>query len=618
MTASVAVGLRTAFPVDAVVDFLLDDDHAERWLGAGGHLDDTEPGTVFVPEVSPAVLASIQDVARNRSSFRLVANRDDGVGQLIVRVTTCPGGRSRLRVRETGLAPEVVPERLRAWSRVVARLNKMLHEASRERRTFRQAIVVVHGIGEQRPTTTLRNFVEAVFPETRRTRRFLKPDYVSSLVGASSITVPGRWTIDRPTTDVYELYWAHLIRDTTVGQVYGWAFRLLRTPRRNVTPKLWPHVLTLRIIAGLVLAALVAIVVLLLLGDGSRAWLATSAAALLGVFAAVPAILWKMAKAVGSPLQHLIIANVLGDAARYFDTSPANVEVRQRVRESGVQLLDDLHDGGRYGRIIVYGHSLGSVIAYDVLAHCWTRRSRLHDIRWSLPTPRLQAVEALLNPRVPFDPPLTPATVQPHQHAAWNEYQDNGFQWLVSDLVTAGSPLTHGRWLLNPDKGTSFDDLVADRAMPTSPPQTSSVRSPKPGTFRRAFTFTHSYAIEGEDRQRSVLVPDHAAPFALVRWTNVFFPHTGVMHGDPVGGPLQPAFGEWIADVPLPHPGGGFAGFAHTKYVDISRGRAHADQLRRAMNLEVRHDIASWLSRAEARAAAEQVEERVPPATPTA
>jgi hypothetical protein len=36
------------------------------------------------------------------------------------------------------------------------------------------------------------------------------------------------------------------------------------------------------------------------------------------------------------------------------------------------------------------------------------------------------------------------------------------------------------------------------------------------------------------------------------------------------------------------------------------------------MNLEVRHDIASWLSRAEARAAADQVEERVPPSTPTA
>ena len=177
------MGLRTSFPVDALVDFLLDDAHAGRWLGAGGHLDDHEPGTLFVPEVSPGVQASIQDVTRNRSSFRLVANWDDGVGQLIVRVTTCPGGRSRVRVRETGLAPEVVPERLRAWSRVFARLEVLLRDASRERRTFRQAIVVVHGIGEQRPTTTLRNFVEAVFPEARGTRRFLKPDYVSPTRG---------------------------------------------------------------------------------------------------------------------------------------------------------------------------------------------------------------------------------------------------------------------------------------------------------------------------------------------------------------------------------------------------------------------------------------------------
>ena len=427
--------------------------------------------------------------------------------------------------------------------------------------------------------------------------------------------MPGRWTLDRPTTDVYELYWAHLISDTTVGQVYGWAFRLLRTPKRNVTPKLWPHVLTLRILAGLVLAALVAIVVLLLLGDGSRAWLATTAATLVALSAVVPAVAWKILKAVGSPLQHLIVANVLGDATRYFDTSPANVDVRQRVRESGVRLLDDLHDGGRYGRIIVYGHSLGSVIAYDVLAHCWTRRSRLHDGRVSMRTPRLQAVEGLLNPRAPSDAPPSAATVQEHQHAAWNEYQDNGFGWLVSDLVTAGSPLTHGRWLLNPDKGTSFDDLVADRAMPTSPPQTSRVRSPRPGTFRRAFSFTHSYAIEGEDKHRSVLVPDHGAPFALVRWTNLFFPHTGVMHGDPVGGPLRSTFGEWIADVPLPHPGGGFAGFAHTKYVDITRGREHADLLERALNLQVAPDIATWLGRAEA---AEQTGERVPPAPTTA
>jgi hypothetical protein len=599
MAGNVAVGLRTAFPVEAMVDFLLDDDHAALWLGSGGHLGDVEAGTVFVPDVV-TVGASIQDVTRNRSSFRLVANWDDGVGQVIVRVTTCPGGRSRVRVRETGLAPEVVSERLRAWSRVFARLEALLRDASRERRTFRQAIVVVHGIGEQRPTTTLRNFVEAVFPEARGTRRFLKPDYISPLVGASSVMVPGRWTLNRPTTDVYELYWAHLIRDTTVGQVFAWAFRLLRTPKRNVTPKLWPHVLTLRIVAGLVLAALVAIVVLLLIGDGSRAWLATSAAALVGVFAAIPAILWKVAKTVGSPLQHIIIANVLGDAARYFDTSPANVEVRQRVREAGVRLLDDLHEGGRYGRIVVYGHSLGSVIAYDVLAHCWTRRARLHDRRVSLHTPRLQAVEALLNPRAPVGPPLTASTVQQHQHAAWNEFQDNGFHWLVSDLVTAGSPLTHGRWLLNPDQDTSFDDQVADRAMPTSPPQTSRVRGPKPGTFRRAFTFTHSYAVEGEDKHRSILVPDHAAPFALVRWTNVYFPHTGLMHGDPVGGPLQATFGDWIDDVPLPHPGGGFAGFAHTKYVDISRGRAHADLLERALNLEVTPDIATWLGRAEA------------------
>ncbi len=599
------MGLRTPFSVGTLVDFLLDDAVAQRWLGAGGRIEDAQQGRVFVPNVSTTAAATIQDVDRNRSSFRLVANWDGGSGQLIVRVTTCPRGTSRVRIRETGLPPEAVTERVQAWSAVLARLDAMLRSASRERRTFRQAVVVVHGIGEQRPTTTLRNFVEAVFPDARGTKRFLKPDYVSPLVGASSVTVPGRWAINRPTTDVYELYWAHLIRDTTVGQVYSWAFRLLRTPRRNITDKLWPHVLALRILAGLLVASLVVIGVLLLLGDGSRAWLAAGAAGVTALFAAVPAVLWKVATTVGSPLQHLIIANILGDAARYFDASPANVQVRQSVREAGVQLLDELHDRGRYGRIIVYGHSLGSVIAYDVLAHCWTRRSRLHDGAATMRTPALRSVENLLNPRTPGQAVPTAATVQERQHAAWSEYQDNGFHWLVSDLVTAGSPLTHGRWLLNPDKKITFDSLVADRAMPTCPPQTTSVRGPRPGTPRRAFSFTHSYAIDGDGPSRSVLVPDHGAPFALVRWTNVYFPHTGVMHGDPVGGPLRQPFGEWIADVPLPHPGGGLAGFAHTKYVDTSRGRAHADLLEAALKLEAASDIAAWLRRADAAEAAE-------------
>ena len=85
--------------------------------------------------------------------------------------------------------------------------------------------------------------------------------------------------------------------------------------------------------------------------------------------------------------------------------------------------------------------------------------------------------------------------------------------------------------------------------------------------------------------------------FGLVRWTNVFFPHTGVMRGDPVGGPVQPAFGDWVHDVALPSPGG-MAGFAHTKYVDMSVTKAHVTQLRTALDLSVNLEIERWVARA--------------------
>jgi hypothetical protein len=538
-------------------------------------------------------------VKRTRSSFTLQAVWDEGADDagLIVRVTTRPEGRSRVRVTETGVLPDQVTDRARFWSGVLRDLGYLVTLASAQRRRYRQAIVVVHGIGEQRPTSSLRNFVEAVFPEEKGTTRFVKPDYVSPLVGANSVTVPGRWAMNRPTTDVYELYWAHLIRDTTVGQVYSWAIQLLLTPRRSITRELRLHVYVLRFLLLLVAGVVVGLAVAFVVGEGPRIWVTAVVTGAAAAFALVPGLVWKVAKLFGSPVQNLIVANILGDAARYLDTSPANVQVRQSVRETGLQLLNDLHDRGRYSRIIVYGHSLGSVIAYDILAHCWTRRSRLHSDAETMRTPALRAVEDLLNPRDTVGAPPPLRTARESQYAAWNEFTGNGFKWLVSDLVTAGSPLTHARWLLNPDKNTPLDQLVADRAMPSCPPQTSVARSPKPGHTRKTFTFTHVYRAKGAKRARSVVVPDHGALFALVRWSNVFFPHTGVMRGDPVGGPVQPTFGRWVDDIALPHPGGGFAGFAHTKYVNTSKARAHVELLRNALDLTVTSDIVFWLSR---------------------
>ncbi|WP_374456688.1 hypothetical protein [Nocardioides sp.] len=624
MSEQVTVGLPTSFHCDAVVDFMLDSSWVELWLDRCGRLDGTVGGLVLAPPLPSAPRqglapasprgATVQDVRRTHSSFRLRATWDGtDAGELLVNVTTRPGGRSRVRITETGVPSEAVTERAQYWSKALSRLGAAFSMASVERRRFRQAIIVIHGIGEQRQTSSLRQFVGAVFPDERSERRFVKPDYVSPLVGANSVTVPGRWSASRPTTDVYELYWAHLMRDATIGQVYGWAIRLLLARRRNISANLRPHVYVMRGLLLLPVLAGLALLVAVRVGTVPQDWIVALVTAVTAAIALVPGVVWTLAKVFSSTLQHLLVGNILGDAARYFDTSPANVVARQAVREAGLELLDELHQRRRYGRIIVYGHSLGSVIAYDVLAHAWTRRSRRHVGVETMRTPALRAVEDLLNPR-DGTAHAEIVAAQPYQHAAWQEFTDNGFDWLVSDLVTAGSPLAHAQWLLNPRKGTPITQLIGDRSMPTCPPQTAESKSPVPGRVRRAFTFTHMYWLEGVDRPRSVLVPDHGAMFAMVRWTNVFFPHTGVMSGDPVGGPIDTCLGTWIHEVPLPPARSGFLGFAHTKYVDRSAGDDHVSHLRDALELPVEWGVERWLLGALAREPA-RAGSRVPPAS---
>src|ERR1700759_974199 len=65
------------------------------------------------------------------------------------------------------------------------------------------------------------------------------------------------------------------------------------------------------------------------------------------------------------------------DLTRYLDTSPPSYEARRAIRGGLVDLLRDLHNRG-YSRIVVVGHSVGTVIAYDALMSFWAENHRLH------------------------------------------------------------------------------------------------------------------------------------------------------------------------------------------------------------------------------------------------
>src|SRR5437764_393830 len=61
------------------------------------------------------------------------------------------------------------------------------------------------------------------------------------------------------------------------------------------------------------------------------------------------------------------LTHYAGDAARYLHVAPPNIQGRRQIREAGIDLLEKLHQSGEYDRIILVGHSLGSVIGFDIL-----------------------------------------------------------------------------------------------------------------------------------------------------------------------------------------------------------------------------------------------------------
>jgi len=80
---------------------------------------------------------------------------------------------------------------------------------------MKQAVVVIHGIGEQKPMDTVRGFVDAVMPlpsNPNKPKFWSKPDPMSELFELRKLTAPQSRTV--PPTDFYEYYWAYQSRGT--------------------------------------------------------------------------------------------------------------------------------------------------------------------------------------------------------------------------------------------------------------------------------------------------------------------------------------------------------------------------------------------------------------------
>lgn len=89
----------------------------------------------------------------------------------------------------------------------------------------RQAVVLIHGIGEQKPMATIRSFVDSVLEADegiehyerkgdgpkKRVAYYSRPDRISGNFELRCLRSAG----GRIKTDFYELYWAHRMKEHT-------------------------------------------------------------------------------------------------------------------------------------------------------------------------------------------------------------------------------------------------------------------------------------------------------------------------------------------------------------------------------------------------------------------
>jgi hypothetical protein len=271
--------------------------------------------------------------------------------------------------------------------------------------------------------------------------------------------------------------------------------------------------------------------------------------------------------------------NTIGDAARYLDIAPANIARRYDILRGGKEMLRSLHNQTSkytekdkvhyvYDRIVIVGHSLGSIIAYDLLKHYW------YEVNGHLPIEDRKAVEETER----FDCPEGCLDIgQPHhlngklfwnaQYNLWKylnrkwlgkeEFETDKApcaRWLITDFITLGSPLSYGTLLLA-ETVDDFKTKTELRELPICPPDRS--------RHIRAGHFVVPLDQEADvSAAKSFDILHHGALFAVTRWTNFYF------QKDLIAGAVKNVFGEGIDDIPLSEgPNSWFR--SHTSYWDL-------------------------------------------------
>lgn len=471
---------------------------------------------------------------------------------------------------------------------------------------IRTAVVMVHGMGEQVPLETVNQFVRTALPRTGEppTRQyFSRPDVVSGSYEARKMAAyaqPVVPTAEHPRVhdrfDFYEYHWSYKMTGNRLADFVPTLWRLLW--RRPSTRPEGLRVIWL-IAWGIILILFALFVWFLLARTADQEVDAASVIGfILGVAIGLPAaaflasvVMWVL-KLLGNTVTTYFV-----DVARYLDNSPRSYAVRRDIRDGMVSLLRGIHESGKYQRVVVVAHSLGGYIAYDGLTSLWAEYHTAHSGPIQdddKPAPKLEGREEVqkagralrdaaakynwaeeqpkLLDRVPADVQALIDDYRDKQFEFWQGLRAQGSPWLVTDFITLGTPMYFADLLYTRER-SEFLELVRRAELPVCPPIPRSQMVEKTALPEREVYCS---------KERGRWVPYHAAIFAAVRWTNLYFPAEKGFWGDWFGGPLRGLFGPGVLDVPVMGNVGGNApkqgpkdGYSHGMKRRSTPGAAH-------------------------------------------
>jgi hypothetical protein len=241
------------------------------------------------------------------------------------------------------------------------------------------AVIIIHGIGQQSPFETLDSFCRGIITHfgasVIKTEHVLAPfsnnkgeKYIDSF-----IRIHLKENINESSfIDIHEYYWANLTeRQITTSEIGEWISTALKGAKNAFknTPELnsivanqkkdyW-YKLTDLLYKGMFFYRLLRFLNFL-----------------------IPKWLTGIKRWIEKQSDYILIGYV-GDIAIYtgMDVKSKNFSVRSSILNGSINLLKEIISNENYNKVVVAGHSLGSVIAYDTLNKIQTEASLKDELK---------------------------------------------------------------------------------------------------------------------------------------------------------------------------------------------------------------------------------------------